>query len=128
MFVPLVSFFVVFFLFVLCCFLLFFVSWQFSLPPWLLTLWKGQKNGQNSLWGENIEKTRAKIQYGVKPDIFNYAGEGRGGVFSVEGRRGVLGGGGGISGRGGRGVRGVKCFGGSGVVGSVGSGVQGFKV
>ena len=43
-------------------------------PPWFLTLWKVKKarprNGQNSLWGENIEKTRrpqdAKIQHGAK--------------------------------------------------------------
>ena len=37
----------------------------------------GSKNGQNSLWGGNKEKTRgpkmAKIQYGVKPDIFKHA-------------------------------------------------------
>ena len=37
----------------------------------------GPKNGQNSSWGKNIVKTRgpkmAKMQHGVKPDIFKYA-------------------------------------------------------
>ena len=61
LFVPPLSFFVVFFLFVLCCFLcflLFFVPWQFCLPPWLLTLWRVKKRGRGP--------KMAKIQYEAK--------------------------------------------------------------
>ena len=58
---PPVSFFVVLFLFVLCCCLCFFCS-SAPPPPWFLTLKVkgegGPKNGQNSLWGKNIEKIR----------------------------------------------------------------------
>ena len=69
MFVPLpVSFFVVLFLFVLCCFLCSLFSWQFSLAlllrPHLRDIVEGQRRGkrapkwQNSLLSENIEKAR----------------------------------------------------------------------
>ena len=36
---------------------------------------EGGKNGQNSLWGKGGPKM-AQMQYGVKPDIFKYAGQG----------------------------------------------------
>ena len=45
------------------CFLLFFVPWQFSLPPWFLTLWKVMGEGSSQM---------AKSHFGEKPDIFKY--------------------------------------------------------
>ena len=67
------------------CFLLFFVPWPPSAlpPPWFLTLCKVKsekrpQNGQKSLWVQKHRENKgapkmAKIQYGVKPDIFKYA-------------------------------------------------------